>query len=73
MNDMLNTENVSIIREFIYNKEQELIRRKRFLDGNNAPIFLTDKEMLNLKTPNGKISQNDIWQILDDLKTNSSN
>ena len=36
--------NETEIKEFIYNREQELIRHKTFLDAQRRPIFLDDLE-----------------------------
>ena len=47
---MSSTENMEIVREIIYELEEELIKKKQFLDDNDRPIFITNVDIQNHST-----------------------
>ena len=47
---MSTIENVEIVREIIYELEEELIKKKQFLDGDNRPIFITNVDIQSHST-----------------------
>lgn len=66
MSTITTSNNIKKIKEFIYNHEQVLIRRKRFLE-NNRPIFLDD---LVIKNETG-LSDIEIHNAIENLRTNN--
>ena len=66
MSTITTSNNIKKIKEFIYNHEQVLIRRKRFLE-KNRPIFLDD---LVIKNETG-LSDIEIHNAIENLRTNN--
>ena len=60
-------ENIDIVREIIYELESDLIKKKKFLDDNNKPIFLTNVKIQN----NSTLSENEIIETLQYLLDNN--
>lgn len=47
---MSSTENIEIVREIIYELEEELIKKKQFLDDDDRPVFITNIDIQNHST-----------------------
>ena len=62
-------ENVDVVREIIYELESDLIKKKRFLDDNNKPVFITNVEIQN----NSTLSENKIIDSIQHLLVNNKN
>ena len=56
-------ENTDVVREIIYELESDLIKKKKFLDENNKPIFLNNVEIQN----NSTLSEPEIVDSLQHL------
>ena len=61
---MNNGENVDIVREIIYELEEDLIKKKKFLDDDGKPIFITNVEIQN----HSELHSNDIIDAIKKLK-----
>ncbi len=61
---MSNGGNVDIVREIIYELEKDLIKKKKFLDDDGKPIFITNVEIQN----HSELPNNDIINAIKKLK-----